>query len=163
MAVAVSRLVAATAGDMRAIGAALAPSLEAGDLVVVTGSLGAGKTTFVQGLGAGLGVHERILSPTFVLARVHHSGRLPLVHVDAYRLADAADPLAELDALDLDTDLADAVVAVEWGEGLVERLAADRLHVTIIADPGAGPGTEARRLELRPAGARWAGRPLPNA
>ena len=152
-------MIAATTAETRRLGAALAAVLEAGDLVVVTGPLGAGKTTFVQGLGAGLGVTERILSPTFVLARVHTSGRLPLVHVDAYRLADAATPWAEIDALDLDTDLSAAVVAVEWGEGLVERLATDRLHVSI--EPTADG--EARTLAFQPVGDRWVDRRLPVA
>jgi tRNA threonylcarbamoyladenosine biosynthesis protein TsaE len=144
-----------TADDMRRLGARLAGDLAAGDLVVVTGPLGAGKTVFIQGVGAGLGVTEPVLSPTFVLARVHRSGRVPLVHVDAYRLTGASDPFAEIDALDLDTDLADAVVAVEWGEGLVERLTGDRLEVRI--DPPTD-GADERAVTVRGIGPRWAGR-----
>ena len=100
-----------TSEDTRRLGRELGVLLRAGDLVVLTGSLGAGKTVFVQGLGAGLGVRGPVVSPTFVIARVHRDGRVPLVHVDAYRLGS----LAEVDDLDLDVDLADSVLAVEWG------------------------------------------------
>lgn len=121
-----------TAGDaegMREIGRRLAEELRSGDLVVLSGALGAGKTTLVQGLGDGLGVRGPITSPTFVMARVHPSlvGGPPLVHVDAYRLADWDD----LETLDLETTLDESVTVVEWGEGLVEGLAADRFEVRI--------------------------------
>ena len=116
-----------TVADTERLGAALAERLTAGDLVVVSGPLGAGKTALVRGIGAGLHVEGLVTSPTFVIARVHRGPRVPLVHVDAYRL-DGAD---ELDALDLDTDLADAVVVVEWGEGLAERLADEHLLVRL--------------------------------
>lgn len=109
-----------TVEDTEALGVALGARLTAGDLVVLAGPLGAGKTTLTRGIGRGLGVQGPITSPTFVIARVHRGPRVPLVHVDAYRLG---PDLGELDALDLDTDLADAVVVVEWGEGLAERLA----------------------------------------
>ena len=114
---------------MRALGASLATSLRAGDVVVLSGELGAGKTTFTQGLGAGLGVRGDVTSPTFVIARVHPSlGDGPaLVHVDAYRLGG----VAELDDLDLDTSLDEAVTVVEWGEGIAEGLADDRVEVRI--------------------------------
>jgi len=140
-----------TPEQMRALGERLATLLRAGDLVVLTGELGAGKTTLVQGIGAGLGVRAPVVSPTFVIARVHRDGRLPLVHVDAYRLSSDA----ELDDLDLDADLDSAVTVVEWGEGLAERLSADRLEVRI-ARP-AGEGEEARDVALVGVGARWDG------
>src|SRR4051794_16224998 len=112
---------------MRALGRQLADELRAGDLVVLTGDLGAGKTTLVQGLAAGLGVSGQVLSPTFVIARVYRDGRVPLVHVDAYRLGSRV----EVDDLDLDTDVTGSVTVVEWGEGLVEGLADDRIIVSI--------------------------------
>ncbi|MDQ1722234.1 MAG: tRNA threonylcarbamoyladenosine biosynthesis protein TsaE, partial [Pseudonocardiales bacterium] len=107
-----------TAADTHAFGSRLAELLRPGDLLVLTGPLGAGKTALAQGIGAGLGVPGRVLSPTFVIARVHAGGRIPLVHVDAYRLGS----LAEVDDLDLDVALADSVTVVEWGAGLVEQL-----------------------------------------
>ncbi len=115
--------------EMRALGAEVGRSLTAGDLVVLTGELGAGKTTFTQGLGLGLGVRGAVTSPTFVIARVHPSlvGGPELVHVDAYRLGG----LDELDDLDLDTSLEGAVTVVEWGAGLAEGLADSRLEVII--------------------------------
>jgi tRNA threonylcarbamoyladenosine biosynthesis protein TsaE len=127
-----------TVADTERLGAALAPRLHAGDLVVLAGPLGAGKTALARGIGAGLGVRGPVTSPTFVIARVHPGPRVPMVHVDAYRLAG----LAEVDDLDLDTDLAGAVVVVEWGEGLVERLAERHLLVRLRRLDG-----EARRAE----------------
>lgn len=121
--------------DTEELGALLGAGLDAGDLVVLSGPLGAGKTVFVRGLARGLGVAGPVTSPTFVIAREHRprpGGRgVPLVHVDAYRLGGSANVAAELDDLDLDTDLAEAVVAVEWGEGVAERLAARHLLVRI--------------------------------
>ena len=109
--------------DTEALGERLAAGLSAGDLVVLAGPLGAGKTALVRGLARGLHVAGPVTSPTFVIAREHRpapGGRgVALVHVDAYRLGGAA----ELDDLDLDTDLAAAAVVVEWGEGVAERLA----------------------------------------
>ncbi len=116
-----------TAKDTWELGRRLAKLLLPGDLVVLTGNLGAGKTVLVQGIGAGLGVTEPITSPTFVIARVHRSGRLPLVHADAYRLAS----VAEIDDLDLDAALDESVTVVEWGAGLVEQLSVARLDVDI--------------------------------
>lgn len=139
----------ATLDDTHAFGARLATILRAGDLLVLTGPLGAGKTALVQGIGAGLGVRGAITSPTFVIARVHR-GPLPLLHVDAYRLGS----LAEVDDLDLDVDTADAVTAVEWGAGLVEQLADARLEIAIerAAD------SDERTVRLIPRGGDWPGR-----
>lgn len=120
----------ATVEDTRAFGRRLAAILRPGDLVVLTGPLGAGKTALVQGIGAGLGVEGSVTSPTFVIARVHR-GAVPLVHADAYRLGDRPDPRAEIDDLDLDASADDAVTVVEWGAGLVERLNDEYLQVRI--------------------------------
>jgi tRNA threonylcarbamoyladenosine biosynthesis protein TsaE len=143
-------MILATADDTRAYGAKLAAVLRAGDLVVLTGPLGAGKTVLVQGIGAGLGVPGRVVSPTFVIARVHRGGQLTLVHVDAYRLGS----IEEVDDLDLDVDLADSVLVVEWGEGKVEQLADARLSVELTR----APDSEARTLTVRPHGGDWADR-----
>lgn len=113
----------------RALGARLAEHLRAGDLLVLAGPLGAGKTSLTQGLGAALGVRGAVTSPTFVLARVHR-GPLPLVHVDAYRMREGGARL-DLDDLDLDAALEDAVIVVEWGEGLAERLSDSWLEVSL--------------------------------
>jgi tRNA threonylcarbamoyladenosine biosynthesis protein TsaE len=129
-------LTVATAAQMRALGQSLATVLRAGDLVLLSGGLGAGKTTLTKGIGDGLGVRGPITSPTFVFARVHPpvgsttvTGDLrpALVHADAYRLGS----VLELDDLDLDTDTAASVTVVEWGGGLAEGLATDRLEITI--------------------------------
>jgi tRNA threonylcarbamoyladenosine biosynthesis protein TsaE len=127
-----------TAAGMRALGERLAGLLQAGDLVVLSGSLGSGKTTLTQGIGAGLGVRGPVTSPTFVIARQHPSlrGGPGLVHADAYRLGSRA----EVDDLDLDTDVATSVTVVEWGEGLVEDLAPGYLQIVISAKPATGPG-----------------------
>lgn len=118
-------------GEMHSLGSQLAGALRAGDLVLLSGPLGAGKTILTQGIAAGLGIREPVLSPTFVLARVHRGGRLPLVHADAYRLADASDPRALIDDLDLDADLERSVTVVEWGEGVAEQLSGQRIMVRI--------------------------------
>jgi tRNA threonylcarbamoyladenosine biosynthesis protein TsaE len=147
-----------TAAEMRALGRGLADHLRAGDVVVLTGPLGAGKTTLTQGIGDGLGVKGPVTSPTFVIARVHPPlGAGPaLVHVDAYRLGDAA----EVDDLDLDADLDSAVIVVEWGQGLVERLAEDRLEIRIGRPCGSPLDDESRTVRLTGTGARWASRLL---
>lgn len=168
-----------TADDARAFGEALAALLRPGDLVILTGELGAGKTTLTQGIGTGLRVRGDVTSPTFVIARVHPSlvGGPALVHADAYRLGG----IDELDDLDLDTALDDAVTVVEWGEGVAEGLADDRLDVRVdrllgdgtsagdAALAAAGPrgphavirpeprDDEARVVSVRPVGARWVG------
>ncbi len=116
-----------TPEDTRVLGRELAALLRPGDLVVLAGPLGAGKTALTQGIGAGLGLPGAVTSPTFVLARVHRGGRLPLVHVDAYRLGSVAD----VDDLDLDATAEEAVTVVEWGHGLVEQLADEHLVVEL--------------------------------
>jgi tRNA threonylcarbamoyladenosine biosynthesis protein TsaE len=116
-----------TVDDTRSFGRALASLLRAGDLVLLTGPLGAGKTALAQGIGAGLSIPGEITSPTFVIARVHRGGRLPFVHVDAYRLGSAV----EVDDLDLDASVEDSVTVVEWGGGLVEQLADAYLEIRL--------------------------------
>ncbi len=139
-----------TADGMRLLGERLAGVLRAGDLVVLTGSLGAGKTTLAQGIGAGLGVRGAVTSPTFVIARVHPplASGPALVHADAYRLGGAL----EVDDLDLDASLADSVTLVEWGHGLVEGLAADRLDIEISRSTA---DTETRQVLVTAHGSRW--------
>lgn len=155
----------ADAEETRRFGAALGSLLRAGDLVLLVGGLGAGKTTLTQGLAEGLGVRGPIISPTFVISRVHPSevGGPALVHVDAYRL----DGAAELDDLDLDDSVESSVTVVEWGQGLVEQLTEARLEVVLrhpeeVVEPPAGaavpdPGALAdyRVASLRTVGQRW--------
>lgn len=155
-----------------AFGVRLGRAAAAGDLLVLTGGLGAGKTTLTRGIGEGLGVRGAVTSPTFVIARVHPSltGGPALVHVDAYRLGGAA----ELDDLDLDAELAEAVTVVEWGHGLAEALSEDYLELTLDRTgdgsggsgeepgdvtggvPGEEPGDVPRIIVARGHGARWA-------
>jgi tRNA threonylcarbamoyl adenosine modification protein YjeE len=161
----------ATAEATKALAARLAGVLGAGDLLILIGELGAGKTTFTQGLGEGLGVTGRIASPTFVLSRVHASstGGPDLVHVDAYRLGSAA----ELTDLDLEESMDSSVTVVEWGRDRAEELAESRLEIELIrpvGDTPAGDGGPApwesedleddsveRILRLRAIGPRWEG------
>lgn len=151
-----------TATDTREFGRILGRVLRAGDLVVLAGPLGAGKTVLAQGIGAGLGVSGDVTSPTFVISRVHRpdprrGGTVPLVHVDAYRLGNVSDPLAEVDDLDLDATVEESVTVVEWGAGLVERLAGAHLEVRI--DRGsADEDGESRRVALVAHGGDWASR-----
>jgi tRNA threonylcarbamoyladenosine biosynthesis protein TsaE len=148
---------AATADDMLRLGRRLAAELRAGDLVLLRGPLGAGKTTLVQGIGQGLEVRGPITSPTFVLARVHPpldpTAHPPLVHVDAYRLESWDD----LETLDLEATLDEAVTVVEWGEGLVEGLADDRLEVRIDRPSVAPDGADddVRTVTVTAVGERW--------
>jgi tRNA threonylcarbamoyladenosine biosynthesis protein TsaE len=135
----------ATAEDTIAFGAQLGGQLRAGDVVVLSGPLGAGKTVLAKGIAQAMDVEGPVISPTFVLARVHRARRIgapAMIHVDLYRLLDhgSVDLLAELDSLDLDTDLDDAVVVVEWGEGLAERLSDNHLDIRLER----GPQTEVR-------------------
>ncbi|MDQ1624877.1 MAG: tRNA threonylcarbamoyladenosine biosynthesis protein TsaE [Actinomycetota bacterium] len=142
-----------TPAAMSDLGRRLAAVLRAGDVVVLSGELGAGKTTLTQGIGAAMDVRGPVTSPTFVIARVHPplGDGPPLVHVDAYRLA----TLAEVDDLDLDASLEDSVTVVEWGAGMVEGLAQSRLDVTI--SRSAGAGDEVRTVTVRGVGPRWDG------
>ena len=145
-----------TAAEMTSLGTRLAGLLTAGDLVVLSGPLGVGKTTLAQGIGAGLNVRGPVTSPTFVIARVHPSlaGGPDLVHADAYRLGSRA----EVDDLDLDADLATSVTIVEWGEGLVEGLAGSYLSIGIEADAAGAAQDEPdqpRAVRLSGWGERW--------
>ncbi|TDB73635.1 tRNA (adenosine(37)-N6)-threonylcarbamoyltransferase complex ATPase subunit type 1 TsaE [Micromonospora sp. KC721] len=147
-----------TVEETHAFGRRLGGLLRAGDLLLLTGPLGAGKTALTQGLGAGLGVLGDITSPTFVIARVHRPdparGRgVGLVHADAYRLGGASDPRAEIDDLDLDASVDDSVTVVEWGEGLVEQLVDAHLRVRIDRRED-----DTRVMEVEPVGGDWARR-----
>jgi tRNA threonylcarbamoyladenosine biosynthesis protein TsaE len=150
------RVRADDADRMRELGHRLAGRLGPGDVLLLTGELGAGKTTLTQGIGAGLDVRGDVTSPTFVLSRVHPSlvGGPALVHVDAYRLGG----IAELDDLDLQVSLSDSVTVVEWGGGVAEGLADDRLEITI--ERSASADDERRTVRLVPVGARWLGSAL---
>ncbi|MGW7277637.1 tRNA (adenosine(37)-N6)-threonylcarbamoyltransferase complex ATPase subunit type 1 TsaE [Streptomyces sp. NPDC054844] len=139
--------------QMRELGRRLADVLRAGDLLMLSGELGAGKTTLTRGLGEGMGVRGAVTSPTFVIARVHPSlgDGPPLVHVDAYRLSGGLD---EMEDLDLDVSLADSVIVVEWGEGKVEELTDDRLQLRIHRAVG-DTTDEVRHVTLTGVGERW--------
>lgn len=141
-----------TADAMRDLGRRLASLLRAGDVVVANGDLGAGKTTLTQGIGEGLGIEGPVISPTFVISRVHpHPGNGPaLVHVDAYRLGGSS----RLNDIDLDATLAEAVTLVEWGRGVAEWLAEDRLEIDIVRSDD--PADETRTVYLTGLGSRWA-------
>ena len=139
-----------TGSAMRERGAHIARCCRPGDLVILSGDLGAGKTTFVQGMGSGLGVVEQITSPTFVIARVYPTAAgSDLVHVDAYRLGSSL----ELDDLDLDSDLDSAITVVEWGEGKVEQLSEDRVVISITRSDS--DDDETRVMSVAGFGARW--------
>ncbi|MFJ9678244.1 tRNA (adenosine(37)-N6)-threonylcarbamoyltransferase complex ATPase subunit type 1 TsaE [Streptomyces sp. NPDC101194] len=149
------RLAVESPEQMQALGRRIAAVLRPGDLVMLSGELGAGKTTLTRGLGEGLGVRGAVTSPTFVIARVHPSltGGPALVHVDAYRLSGGLD---EMEDLDLDVSLPESVVVVEWGDGKVEELSDDRLQVVIHRAVG-DTDDERREVTLVGIGARWAG------
>lgn len=150
----VREVTAATDDAMRTLGRDLAALARPGDLLILSGPLGAGKTTLTQGLGEGLGVRGSVTSPTFVISRIHPSltGGPDLVHVDAYRLGGPD----EIDDIDLDMTLPDSVTVVEWGEGVAEGLSDDRLEIRIERHPD-----DTRSVHLRAVGARWAGADLP--
>ena len=140
-------ITAATADDMHQIGVQLSAHLRAGDLVLVNGPLGAGKTVLAQGVGAGLGI-TGITSPTVVISRVHKA-TVPFIHVDAYRLIDSENPNSYLD--DLDLDIAGSITFIEWGGAESARLSQDRLEITI------DRSDEVRKIQITPVGSRWAG------
>ena len=137
----------ATPEAMHQLGLQISTHLRAGDLVLVNGPLGAGKTVLAQGLGAGLGV-SGITSPTFVISRVHKAA-IPFIHVDAYRLVDSENPNLYLD--DLDLDIANSITVIEWGGAESARLSEDRLEISI------DRSDDVRRVEVKPIGSRWAG------
>ena len=167
-----------TAEETHALAAALGAQLQPGDLLVLTGELGAGKTTFTQGLGEGLGVRAGIISPTFVLVRIHPNlpdgprpGGPDLVHVDAYRLGSAS----EIDDIDLENTMDSAVTVVEWGRGRVEHLSESRLEVDLVRSLGGAAGAaqhgqvldfdtddddEPRTIVIRGVGPRWVDPPV---
>ena len=151
----VREVTAATDDAMRALGRDLAALTRPGDLLILSGPLGAGKTTLTQGLGAGLGVRGSVTSPTFIISRVHPSlvGGPALVHVDAYRLGGPD----EIDDIDLDMTLPDSVTVVEWGEGVAEELSEDRLEIRIERHRD-----DTRTVHLRAVGARWTQADLPH-
>ena len=132
---------------MHQLGIQLSAHLRAGDLLLVNGPLGAGKTVLAQGVGAGLGV-TGVTSPTFVISRVHKA-TVPFIHVDAYRLVDSENPNLYLD--DLDLDIANSITLIEWGGAESARLSEDRLEITI------DRSNEERTVEIKAVGPRWAG------
>jgi tRNA threonylcarbamoyladenosine biosynthesis protein TsaE len=137
----------ATAQQMLDLGIFLSTQLKAGDLILINGPLGAGKTVLAQGIGKGLGIDD-ITSPTFVISRIH-KGVLPMIHVDAYRLIDTENPNLYLD--DLDLDIENSVTVVEWGGAESARLSEDRLEISIDRT------NEIRQVEIKAIGARWNG------
>ena len=139
----------ATPDEMFALGKAIGVQVKAGDLILLNGPLGAGKTLLVQGIGAALGFTD-ITSPTFVISRTHN-GPLPLIHVDVYRLLDGDRAAAFLDDLDLDAAADNAVTVIEWGGQESARLSDERLEITI------DRGGEIREVSINPVGARWSG------
>jgi tRNA threonylcarbamoyladenosine biosynthesis protein TsaE len=132
---------------MHQLGMELSAHLRAGDLLLVNGPLGAGKTVLAQGVGEGLGV-TGVTSPTFVISRVHKA-TVPFIHVDAYRLVDSENPNIYLD--DLDLDIANSITLIEWGGAESARLSEDRLEITI------DRSNEERTVEIKAVGPRWAG------
>jgi tRNA threonylcarbamoyladenosine biosynthesis protein TsaE len=137
----------ATPQAMHQLGVQLSAHLRAGDLLLVNGPLGAGKTVLAQGVGEGLGV-TGVTSPTFVISRVHKA-TVPFIHVDAYRLVDSENPNLYLD--DLDLDIANSITLIEWGGAESARLSEDRLEITI------DRSNEERTVEIKAVGPRWAG------
>ncbi|MBU6314307.1 MAG: tRNA (adenosine(37)-N6)-threonylcarbamoyltransferase complex ATPase subunit type 1 TsaE [Actinomycetales bacterium] len=141
------RMHVSTAQQMVDLGISLSVHLQAGDLILINGPLGAGKTVLAQGIGKGLGI-DGITSPTFVISRTHKAP-LPMIHVDAYRLIDTDNPNLYLDDLDLETE--NAVTVVEWGGAESARLSEDRLEITIDRT------NEVRQVDIKAVGARWNG------
>ena len=139
----------ATAADMRALGKRIGAQCKAGDLILLNGPLGAGKTVLVQGIGEALGITD-VTSPTFVISRIHKAP-LPLIHVDAYRLLEGGNAALYLDDLDLDSPREGAVTVIEWGGQESARLSEERLEIVIDRT------VEVREVTLTPVGARWQG------
>ena len=137
----------ATADEMHQLGEKLSTHLRAGDLILVSGPLGAGKTVLAQGVGAGLGIID-ITSPTFVISRVHKAA-VPFIHVDAYRLVDSENPNLYLD--DLDLDIAGSITLIEWGGAESARLSEDRLEIEIHRT------NDERVVTIKAVGSRWDG------
>ena len=135
--------------EMQALGRSLGARLARGDILLLNGTLGAGKTSFVQGIGEALGI-TGITSPTFVISRTH-PGTIPLIHVDAYRLV--GEPWALFDDLDLESQMSGSITVIEWGDGFVERLADEFLEIQL----GFGEGENQRTLTAVPHGSRWQG------
>jgi tRNA threonylcarbamoyladenosine biosynthesis protein TsaE len=144
-----SRVKIASAADMHELGKRIGAMCRAGDLILVNGPLGAGKTVLVQGIGAALGIHD-VTSPTFVISRIHKAA-LPLIHIDAYRLLDSGSAAAFLDDLDIDTAREGAVTVIEWGGAESARLSDERLEITI------DRSDEVRDVQVKATGARWQG------
>ena len=140
-------ITAASAEEMFNLGKKLSLRLKRGDLILINGPLGAGKTVLAQGIGSGLGITD-VTSPTFVISRVHKAA-LPMIHVDAYRLLDTDNPNLYIDDLDLDID--NSVTVIEWGGAESARLSEDRLEITI------DRSDEIRRVDIKAMGERWAG------
>ena len=144
-----SRVKIASAADMHELGTRIGSMCRAGDLILVNGPLGAGKTVLVQGIGAALGIND-VTSPTFVISRIHKAA-LPLIHIDAYRLLDSGSAAAFLDDLDIDTPREGAVTVIEWGGAESARLSDERLEITI------DRSDEVRDVQMKAIGARWQG------
>ena len=144
-----SRVKIASAAAMHELGERIGARCRAGDLILVNGPLGAGKTVLVQGIGAALGIND-VTSPTFVISRIHKAA-LPLIHIDAYRLLDSGSAAAFLDDLDIDTAREGAVTVIEWGGAESARLSEERLEITI------DRSNEVRDVHVKAIGARWQG------
>ena len=144
-----SRVKIASTADMHELGKRIGAMCRAGDLILVNGPLGAGKTVLVQGIGAALGIND-VTSPTFVISRIHKAA-LPLIHIDAYRLLDSGSAAAFLDDLDIDTAREGAVTVIEWGGAESARLSDERLEITI------DRSDEVRDVQVKAIGARWQG------
>jgi len=138
-----------TAADMHELGKRIGSQCRAGDLILLNGPLGAGKTVLVQGIGEALGITD-VTSPTFVISRIHKAP-LPLIHVDAYRLHEDGNAALYLDDLDLDSPRESAVTVIEWGGEESARLSEERLEIVIDRTD------EVREVTITPVGARWQG------
>jgi len=144
-------LIVDSVSAMRELGISIAKRLQAGDLIVLSGDLGAGKTALTQGIGLGLGISD-VTSPTFVISRAHKA-KIPLIHVDAYRLIGEKSSSFQFDDLDLETAMADAVTVIEWGEGVAPRLGQEYLLIKIEF----GGGETERKVSAIGYGQRWQG------